>query len=230
MAKIIPGPMVGQISGSIGATTFSRNRYGLYTRRRTNPTNPNTIYQQEARSYLATASSAFAALTTAQKLAWEGFAKANPVTDNLGQTVTLAPNAAYVMLNSRLLRLGESQLTTPPIVPAPTGLTSLTLTADIGAGNVEVAYTSTPLGADDHLAVWAAVCPSPGVNYVKNLLKLVQVSAAAQASPLDIETAVTARFGTLAVGMTVHVQCQVWNDATGLASVALRDSVLVTTT
>jgi len=230
MAKFVPGPLAGQISGSIAAQTFSRNRYGLYVRRRTVPTNPNSTYQQAARSWLATASSAFAALTSAQKLAWAGWARANPVTDNLGQSMILAPNAAYCALNTRLLRIGASMISEPPIIPAPVGLLTATPTADIGAGDVELAFTATPLAAGLRLYLQAAVCPSPGVNYVNNLLKLILISPAAQASPLNFESEIEERFGTLAVGMTVHIQASVLDGTTGLLSTPLKNSVLVTTT
>jgi hypothetical protein len=109
-------------------------------------------------------------------------------------------------------------------------LTGLTLTADIGAGAVQVAFTATPLGADDRLVVWAAVVDSAGITYVKNRYKLVGFSTKAKESPYDIESEITGRFGSLQVGQVVHVLAMVHDSTTGLWSPPRADVVAVTTT
>ena len=230
MAKFTPGLAVGAVSGSTGGITWSRNRYGAYTRVRAVPVSPNTIYQQAIKAYFQAATQAWAALTDAQRQAWRNWALVNPVTDALGAKQALDGHAAYVQINTTLLRGGDSQIDEPPIGAPPTALETITPTFDIGAGDFEVAFTATPLGADDRLWVWAAVLGTGARKYYKNLLKLVQVSAKAQASPLDIESAVETRFGALAVGQTVVLEVQVQDSATGLLSTRLSATGAVVST
>lgn len=230
MAKIIPGTVAGQISGSIGSTVFSHNRYGSYIRRRSVPTNPNTTYQQNVRSYMATASSAYAALTAAQKLAWKAWAASNQIVDALGQKVTLSASAAYVQLNSRILYTGGTILTDPPVVAAPTSLLSITLSGDIGAGDCQLAFTPTPCPAGIGVYVKACVVTSAGVAYVRNRLRLLSVSAAAAASPIALDATLAARFGTLFVGQTLHIEAGTWRIADGQISVPLSSSIVLTST
>jgi len=78
--------------------------------------------------------------------------------------------------------------------------------------------------------VWAALVDSPGINYVKNLYKLVALSALEAASPLDIEDEVTARWGSPSVGQVLHVRAAVVTDEVGIPSGFLSDSIAVVDT
>lgn len=218
MAKFTPGPLAGQVSGSIGNTTFSRNRYGGYTRVRALPVQPNTIYQQQARSRLSTASQAWAALTDAQRDSWRQWSAQNPIIDRLGMSQVLAGNAAYVKINALRALCGDAALDTPPLAAAPTGLLTATLTADIGAGDFELAYTATPLGAGVKLFLQGAILLGDGKTYYKNRVRFLGLSSAAQASPLDVESLVEDRLGTLVVGMRCVVLASAYDTATGLLS------------
>lgn len=230
MAKIVPGTVAGQVSGSIGSTVFSHNRYGSYIRRRSVPTNPSTIYQQQTRAFLAAASAAFADLTAAQKLAWAAYAQSNPVKDALGQSVILSAGAAYAGLNSRLLYMGVAQIDDPPVIAAPVALTTLTLEGDIGAGDFEVNFTPTPTAAGEGIYLRGALVTSPGVKFVKNRLRLFHITAGAQATGIDISSLFPARFGTVSVGQTVHIEASVIDRTNGQLSQPLRSSVVITTT
>ena len=228
--KFTPGIAIGAASGSIGGTTFSRNRYGAYTRTRAIPVNPNTLAQQNARSRLSTYSANWQTLTASQQLAWKSWANQNPITNTLGAQQVLTGQAAYVGLNTRLALATDTAIDVPPLTPAPTSLVSLSGTWDIGAGDFQLIFTATPLGADDRLWVQAAVVSSAGINYIKNLLRVVTITAKAQASLLDTQTAIEAVFGGLQVGQIVHVWASVFDSATGLLSVPLSTKGTVVTT
>jgi hypothetical protein len=230
MAKFSSGPTVGAVSGSIGGTTYSHNRYGAYIRRRAIPVNPGTEWQMRQKGYLTLLSQAWSALGADVQTSWKTWAESNPVTDSLGNKQSLTGHVAFIGLNARLLRAGNLVVSSPPIAAAPPALTSLTLTTDIGAGSFQVAYTATPLGAGNKLWVLAAVVDSAGVVYVKNLTKLVHISAAAQASPVDLTVPVESRFGTLIVGQKVIVYVSVFSGVTGLLSGSLRDAGVVVST
>lgn len=228
--KLTPGPLAAEMSGSIGGTTFSRNRYGAYTRVRAIPVIVTSTAAMNAKARLANVSAAWRDLTAAQKLAWNNWAVENPITDALGQRQALTGHAAYVGINTRLHLAGDTLLTVPPVTIAPDPLLTLSGSWDIGAGNFALTFTTTPLGADDRLFCQAAVVDSAGINFVENRLKLVKVTAKAQATGLDLQADIEARFGTLAVGQKVIVQCSVFSSVTGLLSTPMRCEGTVVTT
>lgn len=228
--KFTPGPAIAAASGSIGGTVFSRNRGGAYTRNRSIPVTSSTTPALNAKQRLATASQAWQGLTAAQRAAWANWALQNPVTDALGFPRHKTGHQSYVGINARRASLGDVALATPPIVPAPVGLLTVVADGDIGAGDVDIAFTATPLGATEELYLEAAVVNSAGITNVNNLFRLVGSSAAAQVSPFDWQSLVETRLGTLVVGQTLFARVSVYDNATGLLSLPLIDSVLVTTT
>lgn len=230
MAKFLSGPLAGVISGSQAGTTFSRNRYGAYTRTRAFPVNPSTTFQEAVRSYLSVLSQAWRNVTDANKKAWAIWALEHPVTDRLGQKQSLTGAAAYIQLNSRIMLAAGTVIAAPPAGSAPAPLTSITGTWDIGAGNFQVAYTATPLGAGLKLWIDGCLVDSAGIKYVKNLFKHLGLSSAAQASPQALDTLFSDRLGTLTVGQVAHVRVSVFDPATGLLSSPLTTSGVLTST
>lgn len=230
MALFTPGPIAGAISGSMGGTVFSHNRGGAYIRRRAIPTNPKTIYQDFIRAIVAGASMQWQNRTDVQKAAWSTWAATNPITNALGASVTLSGHQAYVQLNTRLVSHGLSGILVPPVGEAPEGPLTFDLTADIGPGGVEIAYTATPLAADVLLSVDAAVVNSAGITNVNNRWKRIGFTAAAAASPFDIAALVPVYFGTLAEGQILHVRGRALGTTTGLYSPPTTDRQVVVDT
>lgn len=230
MALIKPGGIVGQISGRVGGDVYSSNRYGRYVRNGSIPITSTTTEAINAKGRLATVSQAWQGLTAAQRAAWASWAQTNPVVNRLGDSVVLTGHAAFVKCNTVLYYLGAAQIDDPPLSTAPVPLVTLTQSCDIGAGTFDLTYTATPLAADEYLYIRTAVVDSHAINYVQNLLKLVGVSAAAQASPFDHQTLVEGRFGTLQVGQRVHTEVSVVSDDTGLVSAPLKAVTTVVST
>jgi hypothetical protein len=228
--KLKLGPMIGQASGALGATVFSHNRGGPYARLRAIPGNPQTTYQLGVRARMQTASSQWRGLTEAQRDAWTAWASANPIVDRLGDSRILSGIAAYNSLSTHLLQLGLASVATPPVVAAPVSLLTLTLTADIGAGNFEIIYTTTPAPAAHSIWIRACKLPSASINYVKNRLRVTQISAAAAASPLDVQAGIETQFGASLVGEKVVVFVTVINRANGLMSLPQRAEAIVVST
>lgn len=83
MARILSS-LIGDLRGSIGGQTYSRNKAGAFIRQRVKPVNPQTPRQQNARYRFGNMSILFQSLTTAQKNCWEDFAKThfNPLKGN----------------------------------------------------------------------------------------------------------------------------------------------------
>lgn len=222
--------VLGQVSGRLAGSVFSKNRGGQYIRAGTIPVTSTTSFALAAKARMTSVSQAWQLLTEAQRLAWRQWAQTNPVLNRLGQSITLTGHSAYSGINSRLLSLSVPTIDDPPLVPAPPPLTSITLTADIGAGNVEVAFTPTPIGASEYILFRCALTDSAGINYVNNYLRLIGRTGAAEASPFDIEALVTARLGTLIVGQILHCWAARVGPTTGLLSPFLRTSAVVVTT
>lgn len=222
--------MVTAVSGSIGGTTFSRNRGGQYTRARAIPITSTTPEALAAKARLSTASSAWQNLTAGERTAWAFWANANPTTNTLGMSITLTGQQAFVGNHTRMALAGQTTLTEPPIIAAPLALLTIVQDGDIGIGDVDLEFTATPLGAAEYIWLLAAVTSSAGINYVQNLLRFCAVSAAAQTSPYDDQSAIENRLGTLVVGQTLHVMPRVFSSVSGLLSQPIRARVVVSTT
>lgn len=230
MAKFIPGPTVSEVRGKVGGVVYTRNRYGAIMRTFVKPTVSTTEYATNAKARLSAATQAWQGLSASEKLSWGEYAAGNPVMGALGEQQILTGHVAYVGIRTRMALAGVALLTDPPVGTPPMPLTSLTLTADIGIGDVEVAFTATPLGATEQLWLKACAVSSSGINYVENLFRYIGTTPGAQASPWVFSALLEARIGTLQVGMTVHVQCAVFDNATGLLSAPLRDKAVVVST
>jgi len=230
MALFTSGGTVGQISGRVGGIVYSRNKGGSYIRNGTIPTTSTTAAAIAAKTRLGNASTAWMSLTDAQRASWKAWAAENPILNRLGQSIILPANAAYISLATRMALIGETAASAPPIIPPPDGLLTCTATWDIGAGNFELTYTATPLGANEKLFLYAAVSNSDSINFVENTKRYVGVSAAAQASPFDAQTLIEAVFGSLQVGQKVTIDAHVIDTANGQLSRALRNTGIVVST
>jgi hypothetical protein len=218
MALIRPGAVVGQISGRVGGVVFARNRGGAYVRNGPAPVQPRTLYQTAVRNALSTASSAWDSITEEQRTAWSEWAKLNPVKNRIGESVTLQGNAAFVQLNSRLARFGIAPVATTPAVGAPSGLLTLGLNADTGAGAFAAVFTPTPLGAHERIVIEGCNVRATAVAFVENMLVLVSAGDAASASPLDIQAEFESRLGSVAVGDHLYIRGYVLDDRNGQIS------------
>lgn len=224
MAKFSPGPAVAEVRGSVGGTTFSRNRYGAYMRFRAQPTVSTTSYATAAKARMTAATQAWQGLTASQKASWNHWALSNPITGSLGEPQILTGHAAYVGLHVRALLAVETPLTDPPINPAPLPLTSCVQDCDLGLGDVDLTFAATPLAADEVLWIRSCITDSLGINYVENLLKFTGISAKAQASPFINLALITARIGAPIVGQTLTSLVYVFSATTMLLSAPLRTS------
>lgn len=218
MAKIMYGSMAGAVSGALGNVVFSHNRGGAYTRMRVIPTKVDSVYTQGVRNILSQCSQAWGGLTADEQQAWNTWAQSNPITDRLGQKQVLFGNAAYIQLNARILQAGDTPIDLPPAVVAPSPLTTLTISATEAGATVELGFLPTPIAATERLWIQLALLTNPGRNYFKNLLKLVKVSDLNQATLLDINDEVVARFGGYVEGHRMVTLISVYESTTGLLS------------
>ena len=218
MAKIISGPLTGVLSGAVGNVVFSRGRYGPYIRSRTVPTLVQNYYTGDVRDRLILLSRAWKALDAGEKRAWATWAATHPITDRLGDVRVLQPSAAFIALNARVLQALGSQIDVPPVADSPPAISGQRVAAKVAGGTVILNWMSGAISATECLACWIAVYDSVGRAYYKNLLKLVEISAAAQSTGLDIGVSVATRFGPIGLGQAVKAELEVWDNTTGLIS------------
>ena len=110
-------PMLGPMSGKLGANVFSHNRFGAYLRLGPNVTNPNTIYQQAVRTILADLVAAWAdSLTAEQRASWETYATNVAMTNRIGMTIFCTGVNHYVRSNVPRLQIGATRIDDAPTI------------------------------------------------------------------------------------------------------------------
>jgi len=158
-----------QRSGSIGGSTYSRNRGGQYIRTRSIPTNPQTPRQIAVRNGLAQLSDRWQnILTQFQRDNWTVYASNTPVVNALGDQITLSGLNMYVRGNAPRLQAGVALVDDGPTLfglpDPPTGL-ALGLTAPAAlAGVIDPAEAwSAEDGA--FLLLYTGRPQNPTINY-----------------------------------------------------------------
>jgi hypothetical protein len=185
-------------SGSQAGTTSSHNRAGQYTRSRRSPTQPvGTGRKAAIRTAFGASAKAYAALTGSQQAAWAAYAAMYPITDALGQSITLTGQQMYVSINVQLLNSGAVQSATPPLSNAVASAGVPTLVA-VSAGAITLTPTGLGLAADFQLIAFSAP-QSSGTSFCKTFWQATHVAGNSVAAYVAT-TAYHAQFGIPAVG------------------------------
>lgn len=210
-------------SGSMAGTTSSRNRFGQYRRTRAIPVNPSTSAQLVQRARMSTNASAWRELTDGQRAGWLSLGLQMVRTDALGQSYDLNGFLAYCSVNNNRLNAGDSIVADAPALVTPPQLLSATIT--LGVATFSIAYTTTPLGTGQRLFVFASPQMSAGRKFAADY-RLIQVSAAAAASPIDILSNYTSRLGSPVSGNRIFLSLAVYE--AGFIGAPLGTSQVVT--
>ncbi len=111
-------PLLGSdLSGSLGAITASHNRGGAYFRNRAIPVNPNTVFQQAVRGFLASLTSLWNdTLTVAQRAAWDLYALNVPLLDPLGNPRNVGGLGMYIRSNVPRLQVALARVDAAPTI------------------------------------------------------------------------------------------------------------------
>ncbi len=157
-------------SGKLGGIVASHNRGGQYLRGLTIPTNPNTAQQQAVRNALSSLQALFATLTTAQRTGWQTYAINTPVTNALGDSITLTAQQMFVKCNTLRLQAGVATISAPPGVSGLIPLTLPVATIVAAGSTASVAFTNSDswaIAAGGYLLVYAARPVAGTINYFK---------------------------------------------------------------
>lgn len=151
---------------------------------------------------MALNAAAWRALTPTQKAGWLSLGLMMTRSDSLGQSYDLNGFLAYCSVNNNNLDAGNAAVSTAPALTTPPDL--LTATVTLTAAAFSIAYTTTPLAAGVRLFTYASPQRSSGRTFNGDY-RLIAVSAAAAASPADIFTAYSLKFGTPVVGNKIFI-------------------------
>lgn len=232
MAVVQFGGGVAGMRGSSGGSTYTRTKAGAIQRARVKGTQPNTIFQSDQKSIISELSTAWGqTLTQAERDGWRDFGVAFPSVNKIGETVLLSGNQAFMRAGAALVAAGESYLSAAPANQDVAELQSLALTADIGAGNFEVAFTNTGDKSADLFIGTMTAGLSPGISNIGSKLRRTITSAADPSSPVDLSAAYALRFGGLPlVGQKVVIRGYFLRPANGATSSYLESSAIVVST
>lgn len=226
MAKFTPGAIVSEISGKIAATVFTRNRGGNVIRNRRTPINRRSVSQSQRRQGLGNLASSWRGLTQTQRNTWIGATGNFPYQNTLGETKYLSGEQLFVQFNQNLLLIGAATVTdAPPAFAFATFTIALTATS---VPALSLAFTPTPLTADNNLAVYATASLSPGIAAPNSSkFRYITTIAAAAASPANILAAYQAVFGDPVADQKIFVEVRPIA-STGQGGTPLRTSAIVT--
>lgn len=227
--KFTPGIAITEARGSFQSTTFSKNAAGAIIRSKVKPINRRTTKQSLVRQQFGSIASAWRGLTQTQRDSWEAAKSSFPYQDSLGQTKIYTASQLHEKFNRNLLVIGGSVIAS---APAPTSfeIYSLSIATD-AVDDLSIAFTPTPVPADDTLVIYATRPLSPGIGAAGNSdFRYITTVAPAGVSPVDLVTAYEAVFGSLAAseGQKVFIQMRAIKTASGIASTPLRTYAILT--
>jgi hypothetical protein len=191
-------------SGSQANTTASHNRAGQYYRNRRSPVQPvGTGRRAFVRAAFGASSTAWAALTSAAQASWNAYAASHPITDALGQSITLTGHQSFVGIATNLQNCGQ---TIPTAVPVSSATVSPAFSAFTVTHLGVITLTLTPSGSSDDFILIALSAPqSPGVTFCKTFWQLTHVPGDSVGAA-TYGTAYVAQFGTIPVGTKVFLK------------------------
>jgi hypothetical protein len=174
MALVKYGGGVVYQSGKMAGNIFARNAAGAYVRQWTNPINPSSPAQTDARAYLSAAATSWRTLTPEQRAGWKGYAQGTPLIGRLGEPITVSGISMYVRTNTLRLLAGDTpQLVAPitPGVPPTIEAASGWQLQDSASSTPNRLYNDTQsgvLGAGDELIFIQVSLPvSAGISFYK---------------------------------------------------------------
>lgn len=154
MVLVASGPHgSGNASGSIGADTYSHNRFGQYVRNRTKPVNPNTARQQGIRGALAFLTDAWSRiLNQGNRDKWEAYGEGVVMKNRLGEDMTLTGFNHFLRSNTIVhAHIGPYTVDGPGIFELPAQDDTLSITASAAAGQITLTFNDAMAWANEAL-------------------------------------------------------------------------------
>lgn len=215
--------------GKIGGQVAARNRSGAYLRNKVTPNNPNTGFQQSARTALAGLSSAWKNLTEAQRDAWNAAVGSWENTNVFGDNVIPTGKNLFTQLNIVRRNLGGGLLNTPPEKGSLPQISEVEVEYDVGAGNT-MTVGWTHISGDGEGIIMATAPVSAGVSYVERKYRRLSNIADISTESANIKSDYEDRFGAATEGQKVFVKVVPALEATGQKGTGSSASTIVVST
>jgi len=136
MARIIYGPIITDIKGSIGGMTFQKNGSGTIARLKPRKTKTNTQKQRDQQPRLKEVQAAWNTLTLVNKILWNDFAAINKKIGLDGQEKTLTGYQWFLTINENRLLFDDSILSVPPAYEIVNPINNINLSFEGGYLNI----------------------------------------------------------------------------------------------
>ena len=219
MAKILFGAGVGDARGSVGSATFTKGRNGAVLRTKVSPVQPRSPNVMAIRAFFQTLSKNWAnTLTDAERAGWNALAAVTSYVNSFGNTYHPTGLQLYQGCNRNLQLLGAPLISAAPDnLDVDTPLT-LTVTADSDPQTLSAAYTATPVPADHSICFDMTPQVNRGRSFMGSNFKFINSYGPATASPADLLSLYTAKFGALRAGQKLTTRCWLINQVNGAAS------------
>lgn len=176
MASFTP-TIAGQLSGSIGAMTFSHNKGGPYVRLRANPVQPNTIYQQFVKLLTGQFAAAWpTVLSQLQRDAWDVYAANVERPKPGGGTQFLTGLMHFIRSNVARLQGGGSTILDAPIQYNVGSFTPITANIGVPPLGLVINFTEGDAWVQDtgaHMLLWTGRAQSIGKQFFKGPFRSV---------------------------------------------------------
>lgn len=143
MALIIPGAGIAVISGKIGGTVFSRNRFGAYMRKHTIPVNPKTARQSAIRILMMFLAEQWSEspMTDEIREAWQTYATSVNWTNRVAQNITLLGFNTFIQCNAARMTASGSLITAAPTaLGLPPGDPAFAVTGSAASQELSVVF------------------------------------------------------------------------------------------
>ena len=227
MAKIKFGAIVTDMRGKVGSQVFSKNRFGAYARGFKVNVISATPAQITARNRLATFSTAWRSLLQSTRDAWNEAVPNFKHTNIFGSIISPSGFDLYVKLNCNLDQIGIARLVNPPSPGLIQNVSNLSIAADQVAGTLTISFDDSLVSADHYFIFSTTNCISPGIKYVKNLLRAIAIVPQGTASPYNAFAEFIAKYGALVASQRISVSCVSVNSITGQKSAPVYATTLV---
>ncbi|MHC4867567.1 MAG: hypothetical protein ACYTEX_26145 [Planctomycetota bacterium] len=202
-----------QASGSIGGTTYSHNRFGMYVRSRVTPVNPSSSRQQAVRNIFSQLTDHWnSTLTQAERTAWNLYASNVTKKDKMGQDIFITGFNHFVRSNCVALICSSSI-----VEPGPTIFTlaetdeAIVATISETSQQISLAFNTALdwVGEDDAFMLVLMSKPQNGGRaFIDPVLRVADNIAGDSTTPPTSPQTMSVPFA-VAQGQAVFVQCRI---------------------
>jgi hypothetical protein len=214
MARVKYSAFVDSIDGSVGGTTFQKNRYGFSARRKPNAAKPNSPKQITSKASMAYIQTSWIALSDANRANWNTYASTYPRSPKHNSSSTLN-GFNYFVFYHLLKNLRQAAITTNPSGAQQT----------LSFGNPEIGEADPILEWLSDIVVsggtWIALLfmsrPISESSYIRpNILRFVIGDIVTASPSIEIQDEYSALFGSIPLaGDFVAMQEVFVNQANG---------------